>query len=217
MRASKSKVQLYAAIRRDHRIEDLSIRLLAERYGVHRREVRKALQSVCPEPRKKMKPRGSRLDPYKPAIDAMLRVDLDAPLKQRHSVRRTFDRLVAEHEMEGISYSTVCDYVRVRRPEVRVAAGRAPSRMFIPQTHRPGAEAEIDFGDVIVLLRGERTRCYLFTFRMSYSGKAVHRVFASCGQEAFLEGHLHAFSILGKEQCRHRIQRIVLRLDKDIH
>jgi hypothetical protein len=56
MRASKSKVQLYAAIRRDHRIEDLSIRLLAERYGVRRREVRKALQSVFPEPRKKMKP-----------------------------------------------------------------------------------------------------------------------------------------------------------------
>jgi hypothetical protein len=68
MRASKSKVQLYAAIRRDHRIEDLSIRLLAERYGVRRREVRKALQSVFPEPPKKMKPRGSRLDPYKPAL-----------------------------------------------------------------------------------------------------------------------------------------------------
>ncbi|MGQ7747002.1 hypothetical protein ACUN29_00375 [Streptomyces sp. WC2508] len=127
----------------------------------------------------------------------MLRVGLDAPLKQRHSVRRIFDRLVAEHEMEGISCSTVCDGVRLRRPEIRVAAGRAPSRVFIPPAHRPGVEAEVDFGDVNVLLRVERTRCFLFTFRMSYSGKAVHRVFASCGQEAFLEGHLHAFSVLG--------------------
>jgi transposase len=25
----------------------------------------------------------------------------------------------------------------------------------------------------------------------------VHRVFASCGQEAFLEGHVHALSVLG--------------------
>ncbi len=33
--------------------------------------------------------------------------------------------------------------------------------------------------------------------RLSYSGKAVHRVFASCGQEAFLEGHVHALSVLG--------------------
>ncbi|RQX10854.1 Mu transposase domain-containing protein, partial [Micromonospora inaquosa] len=37
----------------------------------------------------------------------------------------------------------------------------------------------------------------LFTLRLSYSGKAVHRVFASQGQEAFIEGHLHAFAVLG--------------------
>ncbi|MFJ1886614.1 hypothetical protein [Streptomyces sp. NPDC088137] len=97
----------------------------------------------------------------------MLRVDLDAPLKQRHSVRRIFDRLVAEHEMEGISCSSVCDCVRLRRPEIQVAAGRAPSRVFIPPAHRPGVAAEVDFGDVTVLLRGERPRCFLFTFRMS--------------------------------------------------
>ena len=38
---------------------------------------------------------------------------------------------------------------------------------------------------------------YLFVFRLSYSGKAVRRVSASCGQEAFFEGHVHAFSVLG--------------------
>lgn len=41
------------------------------------------------------------------------------------------------------------------------------------------------------------TICYLFVFRMSYSGKAVHKVFATCGQEAFMDGHVHAFSTLG--------------------
>src|SRR5256886_15488572 len=41
------------------------------------------------------------------------------------------------------------------------------------------------------------TKCFLFTLRLSYSGKAVHRVFASQGQEAFIEGHLHAFAVLG--------------------
>jgi hypothetical protein len=35
---------------------------------------------------------------------SILRDDLDAPRKQRHTVKRIFDRLVAEHEMEGISY-----------------------------------------------------------------------------------------------------------------
>jgi hypothetical protein len=58
-------------------------------------------------------------------------------------------------------------------------------------------EAEVDFGDVWVTLAGRPTKCFLFTFRLSYSGKAVHRVFASCGQEAFFEGHVHAFAVLG--------------------
>ena len=46
-------------------------------------------------------------------------------------------------------------------------------------------------------LAGEMTKCFLFTLRLSCSGKAVHRVFASQGQEAFLEGHVAAFEVLG--------------------
>lgn len=63
-------------------------------------------------------------------------------------------------------------------------------KAFVPQTHEPGAEAEaeVDFADVWVRLDGELLRCFLFTLRLSYSGKAVHRVFASQGQEAFIEG-----------------------------
>lgn len=195
--ASRSKVELFAAIRRDARLEGLSIRLLASKYGVHRRTVREALGSAWPAPRKKLPPRKSRLDPFKAAIDAMLLADLDAPRKQQHTVQRIFDRLLVEQEMEGISYATVCDYVAWRRPQIRVEAGRDPPQMFVPQSHHPGDEAEVDFGEVWVDLAGRHTCCYLFTLRLSYSGKAVHRVFASCGQEAFLEGHAHAFTVLG--------------------
>ena len=152
------------------------MRALARKYEVHRRTVREALTSAWPEPRKKLPPRKSRLDPFKPAVDQMLRADLDAPRKQVHTVKRVFDRLVAEHEMEGISYATVADYVRWRRPEIRVEEGRGPAQVFIPQAHQPGAEAEVDFGDVWIMLAGVLTKCYLFTFRLSYSGKSVHRV-----------------------------------------
>lgn len=195
--APKTKVELFAAIRRDSRMEGLSVRALARKYGVHRRTVREALRSAWPKPRKKPPPRRSRLDPFKLAIDQMLWADLDAPRKQRHTVKRIFDRLVAEQEMEGISYDTVCDYVRWRRPQIRAEAGHGPPEVPISQTHRPGVEAEVDFGDVFINLAGAMTKCYLFVFRLSYSGKAVHRVSASCGQEAFFEGHVHAFSVLG--------------------
>ena len=179
--APKSKVELFAAIRRDSRTEGLGVRALARKYEVHRRLVREALTSAWPAGREKPPPRKSRLDPFKPAVDQMLRADLDAPRKQQHTLKRIFDRLVAEYEMEGVSYSTVGDYVRWRRPEVRVEEGRGPAQVFIPQAHQPGAEAEVDFGDVWILLAGGLTKCYLFTFRLSYSGKSVHRVRTACG------------------------------------
>ncbi|WP_239477200.1 IS21 family transposase [Streptomyces sp. CS147] len=190
-----SKVELYAAIRRDHR-GGMSMRELERKHGVTWRTVRKALDSSWPEPRKKLPPRATTLDPYKPAIDEILRADLDAPRKQRHTVTRIFHRLVEEHGAD-VSYGVVRYYVAGRKPEILVESGKAPLEAFVPQTHLPGHEAEVDFGDVTVRLAGELVTCYLFSFRLSYSGKAVHRVFASCGQEAFFEGHVHALRTLG--------------------
>ncbi|WKK23961.1 IS21 family transposase [Streptomyces olivoreticuli] len=91
----------------------------------------------------------------------------------------------------------VRDYVAVRRKEIRWEADRGPAEVFAPQTHMPGDEAEVDFGDVHIVLAGVPTHCYLFSLRLSYSGKAVHQVSASCGQEAFFEGHVHALNVLG--------------------
>ena len=96
-----------------------------------------------------------------------------------------------------LANAAVRDYVARRRPEIRIEEGRGPARVFIPQHHPPGLEAEVDFGELWVRLAGTLVKCYLFAFRMSYSGKAVHLVSATCGQEAFLEGHVHAFTVLG--------------------
>lgn len=131
----------------------------------------------------------------------MLRADLDAPRKQRHTVKRIFDRLLDEHGAVEVTYPMVRAYVAVRRPQIRIEAGRGPLNAFIPQTHMPGAEAEVDFGDVTIRLAGEQVKVSLFSMRLSYSGKAVHRIFASCGQEAFFEGHVHALSVLGGVPC----------------
>lgn len=39
--------------------------------------------------------------------------------------------------------------------------------------------------------------CFLFALRCSFSGKPVHRAFASGGREAFFGGHKQAFRVLG--------------------
>jgi transposase len=192
-----SRVELFAEVRRDARVEGLSIRELAARHRVHRRTVRQALASAFPPPRKTPVRAAPRLDRFKPVIDAMLRADLDAPRTRRHTARRVLARLVDEHGAGGLSYSTVRDYVAVRRPQIAAEAGKPMAQACVPQTHQPGAEAEVDFADLWVILRGVRTKVFLFTMRLSYSGKAVHRAFATQGQDAFLEGHVYAFAQLG--------------------
>jgi len=194
--AKPGRVELFAAIRRDAKA-GVTLREIQRVHHVTWRTVRQALDSAWPEPRAPYPDRVSRLDEFKPVIDALLIADLDAPRKQRHTATRIFDRLVAEHQMTGITYETVRVYVAARRPEIRVEQGRGPAAGFVPQTHLPGREAEVDFGEVAVRLRGELVTMHLFSLRMSYSGKAVHRVSATGGQEAFFEGHRHAFEVLG--------------------
>ncbi|WP_211191727.1 hypothetical protein [Actinoplanes sp. TBRC 11911] len=154
---------------------------MAGKYQVSRRTVRAALQSAWPQPRKPMPPRASKLDEFKSVIDEILRADLDAPRKQRHTVTRIYERLMAEHGMREVSYSVVRRYVADRKPKIRAEAGRGPVNVFFPQTHRAGEEAEVDFGEVTIWLRGEPVTCMLFALRLSFSGKAVHRVLLPVG------------------------------------
>ena len=190
-------MEQFAAIRRDHRVEGLSIRALAEKHRVHRRTVREALGSAVPPARKTPQRVAPRLEPFRAVIDDMLRSDLDAPKKQRHTARRVLARLVDEHGAQNLSYSTVRDHVRKRRPQIAAEAGKALETGFVPQTHPPGTEGEVDFHDLWVVLAGVKVKTALFTMRLSFSGRAAHRAFATQGQEAFLEGHVYAFERLG--------------------
>ncbi|NYI77113.1 hypothetical protein BJ988_001761 [Nocardioides panzhihuensis] len=76
------------------------------------------------------------MDPFKSAIDDMLRADLEAPRKQRHTARRIHVRLIEEHDAIEVSYSTVRDYVRIRRTQIGLEAGRRVEVMIPRSTHQ---------------------------------------------------------------------------------
>jgi transposase len=169
----RDKVRLFAVIREDHR-QGLGVRALARKYGVHRRTVREALASPVPAPRKVPVREARVREAVAGLIDAMLAEDLDAPRKQRHTARRVWQRLRDEHEA-SCSYSTVAKYVARRRAEIEAGrrAGAASVDGFVPQAKEPGAEAEVDFGPVSIVLAGDVAACHLFAYRLSYSGKGV--------------------------------------------
>lgn len=192
-----SRVELFEQIRRESRADGLSVRALAKRHKVHRRTVRQALMSALPPKPAPRRWRARKIDGFTDVIDEMLRVDCDAPRKQRHTTRRILARLIDEHGADMLTYSTVRDYVAARRPEIAAETGHQLAEVFVPQTHEPGREAEVDFAELYVDLPEGRTKCFLFTLRLSMSGKAVHRVYSTQSQEAFLEGHLAAFDELG--------------------
>lgn len=187
-----SRVELFEKIRRDNRDLGISIRGLANKHHVHRRVVRQALASAVPPPRKLSERRAPALGPWKSFIDQVLEEDKSAPPKQRHTARRIWCRLIDE-QGAVVAESTVRAYVGERRREL-VNLTRV---VTVPQLHLPGAEAEVDFGEIWCVLEGVSTKCYMFVMRLSCSGKAVHRIYATQAQEAFFDGHVEAFSVFG--------------------
>jgi transposase len=200
---ARSRVELFEQIRKDRRVEGASIRELAGRHHVHRRTVRQALDSAVPPPRKgyPQRPRPA-IDAYASVVDGWL-ADRQVPRKQRHTARRIWQRLVAEHGAT-LSEVTVSRYVARRKAEL----GLDRVGVSVPQAHLPGAEAEVDFGEFHAMIAGTLLKLWLFVLRLSCSGRAFHVAFATQAQEAFLEGHVLAFEYFGAVPGRIRYDNL---------
>ena len=198
-----SRVELFEKIRKDNRDSGLSIRALADKYHVHRRVVRQALASAVPPARRVPNRASPALGPWVAVIDEILEADKTAPPKQRHTARRIFQRLRDEHGAV-VAESTVRNYVGARRREL----ANLTRVVTVPQLHEPGAEAEVDFGEVWCWLEGTLTKCWMFVMRLSASGKGVHRIYATQAQEAFFDGHDQAFTEFGGVPARIRYDNL---------
>jgi len=122
-----SRVELFEKIRRDHDREGLSIRALARRHGVHRRAVRQALESALPPERKRPESHPAPASgPSRELIDSWLIADRSAPVKQRHTAKRVYERLRDEHGAQ-VAETTVRDYMRRRRRELGFTVGVLPA------------------------------------------------------------------------------------------
>jgi len=187
-----SRVELYERIRRDHRDEELSVRALAARHHVHRRNVREALTSATPPQRKVPERESTALGPWSEIIRSWLVADRRAPRKQRHTARRVWQRLSEEYGAT-VAESTVRAFVAL----VNFELDNTLRIVTVPQTHGPGEEAEVDFAEFAAFIDGVFTKCWMFCMRLSHSGRGFHVAFSHQAQEAFFEGHVLALSHFG--------------------
>ena len=160
-------MELYERIRKDSREEGLGIRALAARHHVHRRDVREALASATPAQRKVPERDAPAIGPWTTVIRAWLVADRSVPRKQRHTARRVYQRLVAEYGADAAEST-----VRAHVAEVNFEFDNTLRVVTVPQTHGPGEEAEVDFGEFVAYLDGVLVKCWMFCMRLSPRGGA---------------------------------------------
>ena len=177
------KVEQFELMRTDFEKEGLAVRAIARKYGVHRRKVREAIDSAVPSERKVPERTCPVLtDEVKDFVEATLTTDRTAPRKQRHSAHRIWQRVRDELGV-AVAESTVRAYVAGRRRELGFA-----QRVFVPQYHEIGAQAEADFYEAEFDFPWGRHTAQVIVVRSEFSAAARHVAYPTQAQPAFLEG-----------------------------
>ena len=181
-------VESYAAVRRFVFVEGRSQREAARVFGLSRETVLKMCRFSLPPGYTRTKPVAKpKLGPLLPVIDAILEADRAAPVKQRHTAKRIFERLRDEHGFAG-GYTVVKDYVRICRARSR--------ETFVPLAHPPG-HGQVDFGEAVGVIGGVRQKIHFFCMDLPQSDACFVKAYPRETTEAFLDGHVSAFAFFG--------------------
>ena len=181
-------MEIYGRVRRAVRVEGRSQRAVAREFGISRETVRKMLEYAVPPGYQRQQPiKRPKLGPWLGVIDAILKDDKQRPAKQRHTAKRIFERLKAEHGFTG-GYTIVKDYVHT--------STLRGQEMFVPLAH-PAGEAQVDFGEAMVFIAGVERKAHYLAMDLPHSDDCFVTAFPAETTEAFLEGHVRAFAYFG--------------------
>ncbi len=186
-------MELWTEVRRRVLTGELGKRAACQEYKLHWRTLEKILNHTEPPGyrRTKARPR-PKMERFLPIIFEVLEADRRAPRKQRHTAKRIFDRLVAEHGFDGC-YSSVKEAVRDWK--------QGSKEVFLPLSH-PLGEAQVDFGFAEVKLAGEQVKVALFVMTLPYSDALFIQAFSRECTESFQEGHKRALEFFGAVPTR---------------
>jgi transposase len=180
-------MEQWTEIRRRVLIEGVPKRQILRETGMHWTTLEKILAHSAPPgyrlQKNRLKP---KIGPYRDRIVQILEADKAGPKKQRHTVKRIYERLQSEGYTGG--YTAVKDVVRKVKARSR--------EVFVPLVHRPG-EGQVDFGHALAKLGGRLRKVAFFVMALPFSDAFFLQAFERECTETFWEGHVQAFAFLG--------------------
>jgi transposase len=181
-------MEKWVEIRRRVLVEGQSKRSVCREFDIHWDTLNKILSHTEPPGYRRRGPGPKlKLAPFLGVLHQVLEDDKKAPKKQRHTAKRIFERLRDEHGYPG----------KLTTVKTAVAAWKkSHAEVFVPLVH-PRGEAQVDFGEAQIVLDGQVTKVALFVMTLPYSDAMFVCAFRRECTEAFLEGHVRAFTFFG--------------------
>ncbi|SKA86243.1 Transposase [Caloramator quimbayensis] len=125
-------------------------------------------------------------------IDRWLEEDKTAPVKQRHTAKRIYERLKSEHrDLLQVGYRTIANYVSKRKKDIY-----KDEEGYLPLDH-PKGEAQVDFGQAVFYEKGKQIEGHYLNMTFPYSNGGYTQVFKGENQECLLEGMKKIFEYIG--------------------
>ncbi len=154
---------------------------IAEELGVSERTVRRALRRSVAPSGKRTKARGSKLDPYKAQIDALLAEGVWNAV--------VVLRLIQEKGYKG-GVTVLREYIKPKRP-------MRGSRRTVRFETKPGVQLQSDWGSLFTEVAGRRSKVHFIVNELSFSRRFHFWCTESEDAEHTYEGIIRAFEYFG--------------------
>jgi len=166
---------------------------IARRLHVDRGTVAKYADMEDCSPKPKADRRyGSKIDPYAHLVDGWLEADRLLPRKQRHTIRRVHDRLLAETDYDG-EYSTTMRYVH----RWREANRGVPDREGYVRLEWAAGSMQVDFGVARARIAGEMADVHCLVVSLPYSNMRLCVALPGENAECLCHGLMLVFEHIG--------------------
>ena len=166
---------------------------IARRLHVDRGTVAKYADMEDCSPKPKADRRyGSKIDPYAHLVDEWLEADRLLPRKQRHTIRRVHDRLLAETDYDG-EYSTTMRYVH----RWREANRGVPDREGYVRLEWAAGSMQVDFGVARARIAGEMADVHCLVASLPYSNMRLCVALPGENAECLCHGLMLVFEHIG--------------------